>query len=44
MVLVRATFDYPELSFTCTIDDPSTIAAVIADEHVSDHHPPKHQP
>jgi hypothetical protein len=41
---MHAMFDYPELSSTCTDHDPSTIAAVIADEHVSDHHPPKHQP
>jgi hypothetical protein len=43
-VLVHATFDYPELSFTCTDDDLSTTAAVIADEHVSGHHPPEHRP
>jgi hypothetical protein len=40
MVLVHATFVYLELSFTCTVDDPSATAA----EHDSGHHPPEHRP
>jgi hypothetical protein len=42
-VLMRLTFDYPELSFTRTTDDPSATAAINADKLDSSHPNPEHR-
>ena len=44
VVLVRATFLYPEPSFTNTAGDPNAAAAIDADELDSGHHSPEHRP